>query len=409
VVAMHGGLRTMATTILNLINDAFGTDDYARLADKVRSGAADRNLARFLESWEQWAAEWIPPPAPPHVIRPYALAHWKGDPTSGLSGLWQQGAGGSDKPLRRQLLHHLLYCDAIALPDPLFGQAALTPTFRIEGPSSIELERFLVAEVITRLGPFAELIESGVVIIVPYADEPDLPSYLISDLTQVADKVDSEFPQMPADWLEITYARRAAIDIAAQITLGKGDFDAYLPTAAHVHLFRTMCGTVDAVLRDVAGSPLPENRLFWRLLDCQLPDIADLPVKDVVAIRRDGEFGLFRQAVTNGLLRVEALTGHDSDWPGIPEATKHEIAVSLREAANKADRSLRSREKKVMFGIDGVTVGGAVAATFLAPPFSTILVGLPALGLLCHAVLRWRLGRPGSFARHLAVFGSATE
>jgi hypothetical protein len=145
----------------------------------------------------------------------------------------------------------------------------------------------------------------------------------------------------------------------------------------------------NAVLREVSGSPLPETRLFWRLLDCQLPDLVELPLKHVVAMRRNGDFELWRRAVTDGLLRVEALTGHDNDWPGIPAAAKHEIAVSVQEAAKAARRSLdRSQGKKVTAGIDMAVVGGAMAATFVAPPISTALVGLAALRMLCHAVLR---------------------
>jgi hypothetical protein len=403
----------MTQSVLNLINEAFGTDDYATLADKVGSGAADPHVRSFLDSWRQWAIDWTSPEAPPHAIRPYVLAHWKGDPTSGLSGLWQQDSGGANTSdvLRVGFLRHLLYCDAIALPDPLFGQAAITPILG-QAPqfSFLALERMSVAEVIARLAPFAKLIENDVLIVVPYTEEPDLPVPLITDLAEVADTVDAEFPQMPSDWLEITYARRASIDIGAQITMGKGDFDAYLPTQAHVHLFRAMCGTVDSVLGKVSGSPLPENRLFWRLLDCELPDLIDIPLKDVVAMRRNGEFESWRRAVTDGLLRAEALTGHDNDWPGIPASTKHEIALSVQEAAKASEGSLgQSKGKKVTATIDMAAVGGAIAATFLAPPMSTALVGLSALGMLCHAVLRWRLGRPGSFARHVAVFGNTTK
>jgi hypothetical protein len=146
-----GASRTMTQSVLNLINEAFGTDGYARLAGKVGSGAADRHIPVFLDSWRQWALDWTSPEAPPHAIRPYALAHWKRDPTSGLSGLWQQGAGGANASdvLRDQFLRHLLYCDAIALPDPLFGQAALTSILG-QAPelSSLALERVSVAEVI---------------------------------------------------------------------------------------------------------------------------------------------------------------------------------------------------------------------------------------------------------------------
>jgi hypothetical protein len=76
----------MARTVLNLISDAFGTDDYATVADRAASGAADRQVRELLDGWRQWAFDWVPPEPPPHVIRPYVLAHWKGDPTAGLAG-----------------------------------------------------------------------------------------------------------------------------------------------------------------------------------------------------------------------------------------------------------------------------------------------------------------------------------
>jgi hypothetical protein len=403
----------MAGTVLDVVRGAFGTDDYAVIADRAASGAADRQVRELLDGWRQWAFDWAEPETPPHALRPYVLAHWKGDPGSGLAGLWQQGAGaGTSGVLREQFLRHLLYCDAIALPDPLFGQAALTPILgQVPELSFIELERYSVAEVITRLAPFTRLIETGVLMIVPYTDEPDLPTYLISDLTQVADTLSGEFPQMPADWVgEITYAQRAAIDIGAQIITGRGDFDAYLPSAAHVHLFRALCGSANSVLREVSGSPLPENRLFWHLLDCELPDLAQLPDKEVVAIRRDGQFEAWRRAVTDGLLRVEALTGHDDDWPGLAEADRHEIAASVQAAAKAAGPGKHwSAGKKVEATISIAAVGGSIAAPLLAPAIAAALAGIGALGVLCHALVWWRNSRPGAFARHVAVFGDGVK
>jgi hypothetical protein len=197
-----------------------------------------------------------------------------------------------------------MYCDAIALPDPLFGQGALTPILRFPDLSSFEVERFSVAEVISRIAPLIDLIEDGVIVFVPYADEAEVPTFLLSDLSAIADTVDSGFPQMPDTWLEITYARRAAIDLASQMMLGNGEFDVYLPTRAHADLFHALTGGVDSVLREVAGPALAESRLFWRLLDCQMPDLNDLPLTDLVAIRRNGEFESWRRAVRDGLSKL---------------------------------------------------------------------------------------------------------
>lgn len=399
----------MAKTVLNLINETFGSDDCAALAEQVRSGAAIHHVSDLLESWRQWAFEWSAPAAPPHSFRPYAFAHWRGDPTSGLSSLWQKSVGGSQE-LNNQIVHHLLYCDAIALPDPLFGQGAMTPLLNFPDLTSPEIERLSVAEVMSRVAPLAELIEHGVIVVVPYTDEPDVPTSMLPDLAAVADTVDKDFPQMPDDWLEVSYARRAAIDIVAQMMLGDGEFDAYLPTRAHIRLFHAMNKRVDAALHQVAGSALPGSRLFWRLLDCQLPDLASLPLKEVVAIRKSGEFEPWRRAVADGLLRAEALLGQDEDGLGFAEMDRREIGMSVQEAADKSVQSLRrSKEKKVNFGVDAVVVGGAMAATFLVPPLSTVLVGLAAFGPLSHLFLRWRCRRPGSFARHVEVFGNAAN
>jgi hypothetical protein len=399
-------------TVLNVINEAFGTDDYASLAVKVANGAADNRVSAFLEAWQQWAQGWEPAEAPPQAIRPYALAHWLGDPTSGLAGTWRSiGRGESQSQLLHdQFLRHLLYCDAIALPDPLFGQAAQNPLMLYGELNTVDFQRAAVADTIARLAPFAQLVENDVLIIVPYALEPDLSTDLITDLCEVADTVNAEFPQMPSDWLEITYSRRAAIDLGAQITVGGGDFDPYLPSRAHAHLFRAMCGMVDKAISDASGEVAPQNRLYSRLLDCELPDPIDLPLNDVIAIRKSGEFDVWREAVTDGILRAEQLLGQGDDAPGLNAVTKKEIASSVREAAKTVASRRKSVNPKLSFGLDSVAVGGAVAGAFLTTlPYSAILAGLPALGLLAHAATWWRGRRPGSFARHVAVFGDATK
>jgi hypothetical protein len=82
----------------------------------------------------------------------------------------------------------------------------------------------------------------------------------------------------------------------------------------------------------------------------------------------------------------------------------------VREAAKTVASWRKSVNPKLSFGLDSVAVGGAVAGAFLTTlPYSAILAGLPALGLLAHAATWWRGRRPGSFARHVAVFGDATK
>jgi hypothetical protein len=399
-------------TVLNVIKETFGTDDYASLAVKVANGAVDNRLSAFLEAWQQWAQDWAPAEAPPQAIRPYALAHWLGDPTSGLAGTWRSIGLGDRRSqlLHDQFLRHLLYCDAIALPDPLFGQAAQNPLLLYGEFSGFDFQRVAVADTIARLAPFAQLLENDVLIIVPYAVEPDLSTNLITDLCEVADTVDNEFPQMPSDWLEITYSRRAAIDLGAQITVNQGDFDPYLPTRAHAHLFRAMCRMVDKAISEKSGEVAPENRLYSRLLECDLPDPIDLPLSDVIAVRKSGEFDVWRAAVTDGILRAEQLLGDGDDTPGLSAVIKKEISSSVREAAKTVASRRKSLNPKLTFGLDTVAVGGAVAGAFLTTlPYSAIFAGLPALSLLARAATSWRGRRPGSFARHVAIFGDATN
>ncbi len=397
------------SSVLKVIADSFGSTDYIGVADQVRSGGADEQVGVFLDSWLRWADEWVAPQAPPHSIRPFTLAHWKGDPTSGLSDVWQT-AGWRNPALRNQLVRHLLYCDAIAVPDPLFGLGSSNPLLKVWGPGvSVERDRISVAEVIARLAPFAELFDAGVLVVVPHTAEPNLPTEMMPALTRIADEFEDQFPSMPADWLEITYARRAAIDLMAQMAAGDGDFDVYLPTEAHVDLFLGIYQSMQ--FADAAGvTTEPESRMLWRLLTCGLPDPSDLPMKEIVAMRRGGEFNLWRNAITQALEAVELLAG-DGKWPISADRTLTEIRKSVTEAARVASTSIhRTRDKRVGFGLGVVGLGAAVAGSILVPPVAPALVaplligGGGGLPLIQQVVLAWRRRRPTSFTRHVAVF-----
>ncbi|TAM63532.1 hypothetical protein [Mycobacterium sp.] len=409
------------TTVVNLINEVFGTkgtNDYPNLAANISRGQVDARVSSFLDAWRQWATDWTPPEAKPHAIRPYALAQWLGDPGGELAGAWRSlpprhaTADVRAELLHAQFLRHLLYCDAIALPDPLFGAAALTPALPLGMADTIEIQRAAAAETISRLAPFASLFENDVLIIVPYAEEVDLPTDLIVELSAIADTVDAEFPRMPPDWFEISYARRAAIDLAAQISAVGGEFEPYLPSHAHNSLLRALCQMVNTELRKKVVGVAPENRLYSRVIECQLPDPIGLELTDVVAIRRSGDFEVWRKAVSEGILRAEQLlqAGDGNETPGLDVATTQEIANSVNGAAQKMVAKRGELKPALGYGLDAVGVGGAVAGAALATgPLVVALAGLAGLGLVARAVARWRSRRPNSFTRHVAVFGNAAR
>jgi hypothetical protein len=407
------------TTVVNLINEVFSTkstNDYPNLADNIRRGQVDAGVSNFLDAWRQWATDWTPPEAKPRAIRPYALAQWLGDPGGELAGAWRSlpprhaKADVRAELLHAQFLRHLCYCDAIALPDPLFGAAALTPALPLGMADTIEFQRAAVAETISRLAPFAQLFENDVLIIVPYAEEVDLPTDLIVELNAIADTVDAKFPRMPPDWFEISYARRAAIDLAAQISGVGGEFAPYVPSHAHYALLRALCQTVNTELRKKVVGVAPENRLYSRVIACKLPDPIVLELADVVAIRRSGDFEGWREAVSAGILTAEQLlqAGDGSDPPGLDVATTREIANSVKRAAQEMVAERGELNPALGYGLDAVGVGGAVAGAALATgPLAVALAGLAGVGLVARAVARWRSRRPTSFTRHVAVFGNA--
>lgn len=64
------------TTVVNLINEVFGTkgtSDYPRLAASISRGQVDAGVSNLLDTWRQWATDWTPPEAKPHAIRPLSL------------------------------------------------------------------------------------------------------------------------------------------------------------------------------------------------------------------------------------------------------------------------------------------------------------------------------------------------
>ncbi len=412
-------------TVVSLINEVFGTtggDDYPKLVAHIEKGQADAGVSKFLDAWQQWASEWKPPAATnPDAIRPYAFGRWRDDPGGGVAAAWASlppRHATSDvraERLHAQFLRHLLYCDAVALPDPLFGEAALTPLLALGMANSIEYHRAATAETIKRLTPFAPLFENDVLIIVPYQDEADLPTELITQLSKIARTVDSEFPQMPPDWLEIPYSTRAAINLTAQICSAGGEFDPYLPTQAHNSLLRALCRMVNAELRGKVAGFAPESRLYSRVIACDVPDPIGLEVADVVAIRRSGDFKVWREAVSAGVLTAEQLlqAGDGSDPPGLDAETTKQIALSVKKAAKKMVGNRAEVKPALGYGLDAVGFGGAVAGAALTAtattPIAVALAGLAGLGLVARAYAHWRSRRPTAFTRHVAVFGEAAR
>jgi hypothetical protein len=398
----------MDTTALSVVRSSFGTGKYSKVIAGIQSGkVTDRQIEEFLEAWEQWAARWTPVRPTGRRIQPFAYAHWRGDPTSGLSTLWKNQVDAGESEFHRQLLRHLLYCDAIAVPDPVMGQGSLLPMLGYRSElSSPAWTRELVAQGLAKLSSYAELIDSGVLVIVPGGVRGEVPTDLVAELAEVAKSHEADFPRMPESWLEINYAQRAAIDLGSQMVAGEGVFDVYLPTPAHERLFITLLNSVDREHRRVTGRQR-EERLLWRLLQCDLPDVGDLPIKDVISIRRADEFRFWRDAVAQGL---ERLDREAIEFERVDDFTPQAIAEAVEnveEAARVARGSVTWSGRAVVgFTVQLVTIAGGVAGAALFPAAAPVFAGLGVLPLIHQVVSQWQARRPGALGRHVALFRS---
>lgn len=390
----------MTRTLDQLVSEAFEDDDLERVASRVRQGKADAHAASLEEAWYGWADEWEPPPLPPGHLRPFAFNSWKGYDGGHLASAWMElvvnpaEAGKLDE----QIVRHLTFCHSIALPDPFFrspdGEFAWRQWF----------DRESLAAVIETVDRLRELIREDILVVVPM-QQPSAPEVTYA----VDDSVAELFPTPPPDWFGLSPQQVAALDLGAQIGTADGRLDPYLPTAGHVAVFRLISAAGDAEVRELIGdsSPDPSGAILPQILRCPLPDPTGVTLPDLIAIRRDGYFSDWRNALADGVDRFVRYVGDNPEgWPNADQALRDQIAASVREKASEAQKDIGwTKNRKVDIGVNLVLTGVAASTAFAAPPIAAAIAATGALPTLGGVWARYRFRR-GAYARHVALFES---
>jgi hypothetical protein len=399
----------MSGSIAELVEASFESD-LRDSAEALRAGKADDRLERLYEAWPGWASRWDPPPLPPGQLRPFACANWAGHDAGGLASAWMDlvGRPGHGNRLERHIVRHLLFCDSLALPDPFVyspdGQT-LTPR-GAGGISDLEACRAWAATAIDWIARLQDLIAANVIVVPP---SPLKPRGLDQAAAQSVDRsLADQFPAKPADYWGLGEHQIVAMDITLQLTAAGGAMDPYLPTAAHAAVFRGLMRSADETIRYATQDAKPGryDAILPRLLTSDLAEPLDVSLADVAAIRRNGEFDGWGDAVAQGVRKYVDRVGDDGQWDS-PELLRQEIGEAVTREAERVKASLGwSKKREVEVGFDFAVVGGAVAASFLNPFVGAGVAALEGAKLLAVEFARWRFAR-GALARHVAVFTDA--
>lgn len=391
----------MSHTLDCLVSDVFEDDDLARVADRVREGKADAHIARLRQAWEEWADAWVAPPLPPGNVRPFAFNNWRGYDDIGLVSAWADFVGNAEaaSQIDQQIIRHLLFCHSIALPDPFFRS--------LDGEFSVPrwVGREGLAATIETVGRLKDLLKNGIIVVVPRQHPP------VPEAAQVIGGSAAElFPAPPPGWLVIPPQQVVAIDLAQQIGSADGTLDPYLPTPAHVAIFRLLSASADALIRAAIGdaTPNPSNAILPEILRCSLPDPTGVTLPDIIAIRRDGYFDDWRNALADGVDRFTRYVGENANnWPNPDMVLRDEIAAAVQDKAQQARKSTGWDNKPtVKVGVNLVLAGGAAtAALLIAPPVAAAIAAFGALPTFYDVWARYRF-RNGAYARHVALFAA---
>jgi hypothetical protein len=382
-----------------LIADVFEDDDLARVAIKVRAGKADKEIAHLQDAWLAWAESWKPPPeVPDGYLRPFAFNNWAGYDNGGLASAWidQVARPGGAGPVDQQLLRHLLFCYSVALPDPLFR----SPDGDVVRPRWTDYDGLAAAiETVHRL---RKLIHTDIVVTVP-RQAGILPEAAIT----IGDAAADLFDRPPADSYVMKPQQVVALDLASQIGPADGEFDPYLPTDAHIAVFRLLAAAGDAELKNMLPQSSPElqSALLPEILHCDLPDPVGISFDDVVSMRKDGYFDDWRRAVADGVHTFRAYAeDHPGDWPNSANAMRTVIADAVTEKASAAKKDLEWTKKPVVrYGLSALLGAGAVGSALVAAPVAAVLGAAAFTPSLLNTWARYKF-KKGTYARHVAVF-----
>lgn len=223
------------------------------------------------------------------------------------------------------------------------------------------------------------------------------------------------FERPPPDWFIIPAQQVVALDLTSQIGTAGGAFDPYLPTDAHLAVFRLLAQAGEKELmrdeefKNVLEQSAPElqSTLLAEILDCALPDPVGIGFDDVISLRQDGYFDDWRRAVAHGVRAYqEHAKKYPGDWPNSGRAVRSEIADAVTENAAAAWKDLEWTDKPIVrHSLSAVLGAGAIGAAFVAPPVAAVLTAAAFTPPLLNTWAQYKF-KKGAYARHVAVFTS---
>ncbi len=262
--------------------------------------------------------------------------------------------------------------------------------------------RHWAATAIDRMARLEELISTNVIVVVP---APIVNTDLDKAAAQAVDpSLVSEFPSKPPDYWGLGDHQIAAMDIAQQLAAARGAVDPYLPTRGHAAVFRALMTSADETMRSTTADATPPKygAILPHVIKADVVEPVGVSLADIVAIRRNGQFDPWRDAVAEGVTSYIDRVGNDGRLY-VPNLLREEIAEKVSEKAKEVQQSLSwTKRRSIRLTVRLAAVGGGIAATFL-PPLGLIPAGLEGGQLLATQFARWRFAR-GAFARQVAVF-----
>lgn len=432
--------------------EKLGACDISKLS---RAPVTITRLADGVREWERSAQV---PQLLPGQVRPLAMPLPGASPLASvrsdfgpLAWAWSEAqspnAGG--QRLAASIGRHLLYAHSVALGNPLDiprmdeglerSRVNLQPHGIHVGHYSTN-RRYLekIAGALNALAAVEKLVDAGVVVIIParlipenagslilkaihshgepdWDDETDpLGPLTTDDYIQIQDEASDRVLWSPSSAVPV-YRQRRIMDLgglvgAAMLAGSTVDVDMYLPSARSERTLQIAIERTGIELRRSAG--VVDLQFFPALLKLNLPRLDDLSIQDITAIRRDGLFSPWHEAMRRGLEQVASLP---------PDALLHDeraVALIRAEVANAAhDVAKQVRASRLLTrmraGALDLTVSSAIATAALlelthGDPRSLAVAPAQALAKM---VLEWLRGRPkaGQMAlvRHAQLFEPA--
>jgi hypothetical protein len=441
-------------SFLDIFEAAYGSP-ISELSDLFAAMLPDPfnfNFEPLVESYLDWSEEYRPPRIAPHETRPLVLPGLgaRQIPFVGtavrpdsLGGLLQFG---NRDAASAATLQHMLYCHQILVADSIgYRLAAIQQGVRNPFAYDVQAEYMQLLREVETISSISALIQSGLVHIYPNMSyRADFQLFdRVCELTSadLASLIREHQPEYDDELVEAAFGHpriqiengpltgRDVVRLAEYYALPEAEtlwtlmkvlaydpsLDVYLPTRRHRIALEAYIAKALPLLRDVglldqsrARGSIGNQRHFPTLTRLEIPRLATLNTKDLLAIRRHGHFLEWRRVISEGMAAFEVQlesTGLISDAMG-----------ALRDRVSSTGHALQSEVHRSRFltsmtnGSVSVAIGaitGFTGAAVTDDP-AAVLAAIGAAGAGAGALWNWLAGRPRpgqrALIRHTLLF-----